>query len=199
MEILTGNSRELCAGVMTDLSRYRHKVFVEKLGWELNCTDGQELDQFDGPHARYVIGRNSRNDIIASARLLPTTQPYLLSEVFPYVLNGRPVPSSPEIWELSRFASVDFTVSTVPRIARRSEQSIAIELLRACMAYAAAQGARRLITVSPIGIERLLQRAGIVMRRAGPPTLINGHPIFACLIDCDNAQFTDGEQEIDAA
>lgn len=195
MDVSTGNSLELSAGVITELSRYRHKVFVEKLGWELKCTDGLELDQFDGPQARYVIGRNSSNDIIASARLLPTTQPYLLSEVFPYVLHGQPVPSSPEIWELSRFASVDFTVSTTPTVARKHEQSIAIELLRACIAYAAALGARRLITVSPIGIERLLQRAGIAMRRAGPPTLINGHPIFACLIDCQSARFADVEHD----
>jgi acyl homoserine lactone synthase len=195
MEILTGNSFELSPGVMTDLSRYRHRVFVEKLGWDLNCADGRELDQFDGPQARYVIGRNSSNDIIASARLLPTTRPYLLSEVFPYVLNGQPVPRSPEIWELSRFASVDFTATTVPTVARRQEQSIAVELLRACLAYAATHGARRVITVSPIGIERLLQRAGIAMRRAGPPTLIDGHPIFACLIDCENARFADVERE----
>ncbi len=199
MEILTGNSRDLSSGVMTDLSRYRHKVFVEKLGWELKCTDGQELDQFDGPQARYVIGRNSNDAIIASARLLPTTQPYLLSEVFPYVLHGQPVPSSPEIWELSRFASVDFTLSAAPTVARKCEQSVAIELLRACMAYAATHGARRLITVSPIGIERLLQRAGIVMRRAGPPTLINGHPIFACWIDCENARFADIDRQNAAA
>ena len=195
MEITTGNSSELSAGVMTELSRHRHKVFVEKLRWELTCTDDQELDQFDGPQARYVIGRNADNVIIASARLLPTTKPYLLSEVFPYVLHGQPVPSTPAIWELSRFASVDFTVSTVPRLAMNHEQSIAIELLRACMAYAATLGARRLITVSPLGIERLLQRADIRMRRAGPPTLINGHPVFACLIDCQNARFTDGEPE----
>ena len=93
MEISTGNSLQLAGGVMTELSRYRHKVFVEKLGWNLKCTDGQELDQFDGPQARYVIGRNSGNAIIASARLLPTTQPYLLSEVFPYVLHGQPAPT----------------------------------------------------------------------------------------------------------
>lgn len=191
MDISTGNSRELSTNVMTELARYRHKVFVEKLGWELKCSDGQELDQFDGPQARYVIGRSSANDIIASARLLPTTQPYLLSEVFPYVLNGAAVPNAPDIWELSRFASVDFSASTVPTVSSRREQSIAIELLRASMAYSASLGARRLITVSPIGIERLLQRAGIVMRRAGPPTLINGHPIFACWIDCQNAHFAD--------
>ena len=195
MEILTGNSFELSPGVMTELSHYRHRVFVEKLGWQLNCSNGQELDQFDGPQARYVIIRNSGNAIIASARLLPTTRPYLLSEVFPHILQGQPVPRSPEIWELSRFASVDFTVSTVPKVSRKQEQSIAIELVRACMAYAASQGARRLITVSPIGIERLLQRAGIAMRRAAPPTLVDGHPIFACLIDCHDRRFTGSEHE----
>lgn len=198
MEILRGTSQELASEVVADLSRYRHKVFVEKLGWDLKCSGDHELDEFDGPQARYVVGRNSQQAVVASARLLPTTQPYLLSEVFPYVLNGSPVPRSPDVWELSRFASVDFTVSTVPTVAK-SSQSVAIELLRASMEYAATLGARRLITVSPIGVERLLQRAGIRMRRAGPPTLINGHPIFACWIDCDSTHSAANASYADAA
>jgi len=50
---------------------------------------------------------------------------------------------------------------------------------------AAAHGAKRLITVSPIGIERLLRHTGVHAHRAGPPMIIDGHPIFACWIEID--------------
>ena len=43
--------------------------------------------------------------------------------------------------------------------------------------------AQRLITVSPLGIERLLRREGFRAHRAAPPQIIDGHPIFACWID----------------
>ncbi|MDQ2822953.1 MAG: N-acylhomoserine lactone synthase, partial [Pseudomonadota bacterium] len=62
---------------------------------------------------------------------------------------------------------------------------IAVQLLRQAMACAAEHGARRLITVSPIGIERLLRHTGVHAHRAGPPMMIDGHPIFACWIDVD--------------
>ncbi len=42
-----------------------------------------------------------------------------------------------------------------------------------------------LITVSPIGVERLLRRAGFWSHRGGPSTVIGGHPIVACWIDVE--------------
>jgi N-acyl-L-homoserine lactone synthetase len=59
-----------------------------------------------------------------------------------------------------------------------------VELLRESIACAVAHGAKRLISVSPIGVERLLRRTGIRSHRAGPPMIVDGHPIFACWIDC---------------
>jgi N-acyl-L-homoserine lactone synthetase len=60
---------------------------------------------------------------------------------------------------------------------------IAIALLQAAIDCAAKNGAKRLITVSPLGIERLLRKAGFKAHRAGPPTMVDGHPIFACWIE----------------
>lgn len=63
---------------------------------------------------------------------------------------------------------------------------VAIEIVRAALDCAAGMGARQLITVSPVGIERLIRRAGLRSHRAGPPMVIDGHAIFACLIDVDD-------------
>ncbi|MBL8509853.1 MAG: GNAT family N-acetyltransferase, partial [Chitinimonas sp.] len=91
------------------LARYRHRVFVEKLGWQLKCQDGLEFDQFDRPDTLYVVAQDQDDQVVGGARLLPTTRPYLLGEIFPQLLNGQPVPNSSDIWELSRFAAVDFS------------------------------------------------------------------------------------------
>ena len=58
-------------------------------------------------------------------------------------------------------------------------------LLQETIAVAATQGAKRLITVSPVGVERLLAKAGFHAHRAGPPMIVDGHPIFACWIETD--------------
>lgn len=150
MQFVSGAAEAFPDSLYSQVARYRHRIFVERLGWQLRTENGLELDEFDRPDTVYVVARGEDGGIHGCARLLPTTSPYLLGDVFPQLLNGLPLPSSPEIWELSRFAAV--------------------------------RGAKQLITVSPIGVERLVRRAGFEAHRMGPPMIVDGHPIFACLI-----------------
>jgi N-acyl-L-homoserine lactone synthetase len=184
MHILSGAAEKLPARLYADIARYRHTVFVEQLGWALQARNGMEQDQFDRHDTLYVVAQNGEGRIYGCARLLPTTRPYLLSEVFPQLLNGPPTPRSKDVWELSRFAAVDISTKQTPESGQFSSP-IAVELLHESIACVAERGAKRLITVSPIGIERLLRRAGFYAYRAGPPMVIDGHPIFACWIEID--------------
>ncbi|NIR92540.1 MAG: GNAT family N-acetyltransferase [Gammaproteobacteria bacterium] len=184
MNLVSGAQTELPPGLYSKVSHYRHQVFVEMLGWQLPVQDGGELDQFDRPDSVYVAAQDDEGNIIGCARLLPTTRPYLLGEVFPQLLNGMPPPCSPDVWELSRFAAVDLQSEDASKRGQFSSH-ITINLFLESIACAAAHGAKSLITVSPLGVERLLRRGGIHARRAGPPLVIDGHPIFACLIDVE--------------
>lgn len=182
MEIVSGNQSSLPSGLYTDLSVYRHDVFVDMLGWELDTPHGYEQDQFDREDTVYVVVKNKERRITGCARLLPTTRPYLLGEVFPDLLNGLPPPCAPDVWELSRFAAVD--VKNASGSARNKLSSpVAVELLQGAIQIASSLGAKHLITVSPVGIERLLRQAGFRAHRAGPPMVIGGHPLFACWIE----------------
>ncbi len=60
---------------------------------------------------------------------------------------------------------------------------VAPNILKKAAECAASKGAKRLITVSPIGVERLIRRAGFHAHRAGPPMIVDGDPIFACWIE----------------
>ena len=185
MQLTSGKTATLSPALFTDVAHYRYKVFIETLGWDLQTRNGEELDQFDHPDTLYVVSQNDDGLVNGCARLLPTTGPYLLGEVFPELMNGLPVPSSPDIWELSRFAAVDFSNQSTSALSQFSSE-ITVNLLKESIRFAAANGARRLITVSPIGIERLLRRLGVHCHRAGPPMIIDGHPIFACWIEIDS-------------
>ncbi len=181
MNFVSGNSISLHKCLLDGMARYRHRVFVEKLGWDLNCSDGLEIDQFDREDTVYVLGQDAAGAVIGTARLLPTTRPYLLGEVFPQLLNGAPVPASPTIWELSRFAAVDFNATHFSPL-KQFSSPLATALLDAAMDCARKHGARELITVSPLGVERLLARAGYRVHRAGVPIVQGGHPIVALRI-----------------
>lgn len=184
MNIVTGTPADLSMEIMAGVARYRHKVFVEKLGWQLRCENALEYDQFDRDDTVYVVAHNGNHEVIGTARLLPTTRPYLLDEVFPNLLHGMEPPHSPDVWELSRFAAVDFSVQGSSALAQFSSP-IAVGLLQASLECAARHGAKRFITVSPLGVERLLRIAGFRAHRLAPPVIVEGHPVFACSISCE--------------
>lgn len=151
MRVISGVPTAISAGLSTEVSRYSHKVFVEQLGWDLSTQNGMEQDQFDRSDTVYVVAQDEEENISGCARLLPTIRPYLLSGVFPQLLNGLVPPSSLDIWELSRFAAVDFNNQTFSAL-NQFYSPAAIELLRESMVCAAKHGAKHIITVSPIGI-----------------------------------------------
>lgn len=200
MEFTIGNTASLPRTMVEDLERYRHRVFVQTLGWELQCGDEFETDQFDRDDTVYVIAQDEFGEINGCARLLPTTRPYLLGEVFPELLGELSVPCSPDIWELSRFAAMDFSAGSdmAPAQARGQVSSpIAVGLLKAARDCASQHGAKRLLTVSPVGVERLLRKAGFDAHRVAPPKVIDGYPLFACAIHCDGP--TDAPSADDSA
>jgi N-acyl-L-homoserine lactone synthetase len=181
MQFITGTSSTLPEAVVADMASYRYKVFVERLGWDLNCKQGVELDQFDRDDTLYVAAQNEEQQIVGVARLLSTTRPYLLSEVFPELMGNEQLPASEEVWELSRFAAMNFE-GTRNKVIGQFSSSVASELMHATLKAAAHQGARNLITVSPMGIERILRNLGIDATRVGRVGGPQGKPIFASWI-----------------
>ena len=182
MRVVSGDQEELPCGVYVSVARYRHRIFVEQLGWQLETRDGLEIDQFDRPDTVYVVAQDDEGRVFGCARLLPTLRPYLLAEIFPQLLNGLPPPCAADVWELSRFSAVDLVGSATTPVGRFSS-TVAIQLLGDSLACAAAHGAKRVITVSPLGVERLVRAAGFSCHRAGPPVVVGSHPLFACMIE----------------
>jgi acyl homoserine lactone synthase len=184
LRVVAGKPADLPPGYVERLGRYRHQVFIEQLGWAVASEQGCERDRFDRADTVYVAVEDAQAQIAGCARLLPTTQPYLLDEVFPQLLHGAPPPRDARVWELSRFASMDFSQPASTPLAQFSSSATAL-LLRAAVECAARCGAERLITVSPVGIERLIRRLGIRASRAAPPMAIYGQRMFACWIELD--------------
>lgn len=179
MQIISGAAETLPSNLYVRVAGYRHQVFVERLRWPLYTENGLESDQFDRPDTVYVVAQDTNGHITGCARLLPTTSPYLLSDVFPQLLNGLAPPRSPDVWELSRFAITESSKANVPS----KSPSMATKLFEQSMACARAHGARKLITVTSIAVERILNRSGFRSHRCGPPKIVNGQTIVACWID----------------
>jgi acyl-homoserine lactone synthase len=84
--------------------RLRHKVYVEELKWRglPRRDDGRELDQFDTADAVHLLYLEN-GTVFGGTRLVSTTKPHLLSEVFAHFAAIRGVPRQPDIAEWTRF------------------------------------------------------------------------------------------------
>ena len=191
MKTIFGRKADMADIAYRDLSAYRYEVFVNRLGWPLDCPVGQEQDQFDRVDTEYVLAMQDDGSICGCARLLPTDRPYLLGEVFPVLMHGQCLPADAAVWEVSRFATWASSASSADGPCDRTNNGIETEddlmrtrlLARAVLERAAELGAKRLITVSPYGMERLLRRVGVDARRSGPPVMWGGQLLIACWID----------------
>ncbi|WP_271009532.1 acyl-homoserine-lactone synthase [Paucibacter sp. B51] len=192
MHISAVSRDEMGAQLLAEIAAYRYQVFVETLGWQLDCPPGCELDQFDHAHAHYLLLRDESGALGGCARLLPTLRPYLLQEVFPMLAPGL-LPRDAAVWELSRFAVLNPSQALIDADRPRAHSTLpqfssteAIALLQAALDHARGLGVRSLVTVSPVGIERLLNMAGFVTRALAPAQVVGGHRLFACQIECQS-------------
>ncbi len=165
------------------LAHYRHRIFVEQLGWSLPCADeGSERDQYDRDDTVYVVARDKSGGICGCARLLPTTRPYLLQELFSFLLaDGTEPPTAADVWELSRFAASGLDDPLGDQGAAWAVQP----MLASVVECAVKLGARQLIGVTFLSMERLFRRIGVHAHRAGPAQRIDGRMVVACWIDLD--------------
>jgi acyl homoserine lactone synthase len=173
IEVLTSNTRGrlLSADILDSMYRLRSEAFADRLGWEVTSVGGREIDAFDDLGPTYMIVRDMLDPTHALGcwRLLPTTGPYMLSDVFPELLDGADAPRDPRVWEISRYA-----VSPATRTARRGFGfgDVSIAMWRRLFGFAREAGIDSYVAVTTVAVERLVARLGLTIERFGPPRQI---------------------------
>ncbi|MBB4515394.1 MULTISPECIES: acyl-homoserine-lactone synthase [Paraburkholderia] len=183
--ILAGRLDDLPSDIRHHLGAFRHKVFVQRLHWEIPGVSHDatsEWDEFDGGSTVHLVALSADEEVCGCARLMPTTGRYLLRDVFPELTGPGSLISSPSIWELSRFAASGLAD---PRTGLNSGMS----LLPYAMALARSFDAKRLIGVVSRPVARLYRRFGLDLRDIGARTAPSTVDIVACSIDVEAATF----------
>jgi acyl-homoserine lactone synthase len=99
IHVITGANRHLFEPELLAHFRLRHEIYVVERNWtNLARPDGLERDQFDNEDATYILA-SENGQITGGSRLVPTTRPHLLSEVFPYLASVRGLPKPADIYE----------------------------------------------------------------------------------------------------
>ena len=88
---------------LDEMFRQRYDVFIRILKWDIPGTDHQrcrEIDQFDLPQTVYLLVMQG-DAVLGASRMLPTTGPNMMRDVFPALCKDGP-PESTQVWEWSR-------------------------------------------------------------------------------------------------
>jgi N-acyl-L-homoserine lactone synthetase len=101
------NAREH-SDLIDKMFRLRARVFRDRLGWDVQVTDGKERDRYDDEGPVYLIyADDETQEVKGCLRLLPTTGPTLLADIFADTLPDAVHIRAPTIWECTRFCLVD--------------------------------------------------------------------------------------------
>lgn len=153
----------------------RKRVFVDMLKWDVPHDGVFEKDQYDTDRADYLILKDCGTGAhCGSVRLLPSTGPHILGDVFPFLCEGK-VPRGPRIREITRLV-------VSPSISRRERLHTRNMLGRAMVEFAHHRGIEFYTAVCEIGFLTQLLASGWRIDPLGLPREVAGSTIGAVLI-----------------
>ena len=140
--IANAENRCLFGPDLEEMHRQRKVIFVDRAGWQLPVLADREIDSYDRPDTVYLLAKEqSGRGLQASSRLLRTTTPHLMNDLFAAACRGG-VPRGPGIWEISRFC----TAPTIQNRAQRLE--LLWEMICAVMETALVHGIEQVVFVA---------------------------------------------------
>lgn len=180
LKLIEGSYASFFPKEIDAMFRNRAETFSDRLGWEVVVKDGRERDAFDDANPLYLVSVDpDTEEYWGSLRLLPTTGPNMLRDVFPQLLDGGYIESA-TVWESSRICA-----AAAPGQPERSKSVnyVLSELILGIGEVAVAAGLTQVVSVFDTRIFRVLKAAGCNPQIIGTPQRIGGVMSYAGLFD----------------
>jgi acyl homoserine lactone synthase len=181
LRVIEGYFSSLFPREIDAMFRNRAETFSERLGWEVTVENGYERDRFDDLNPVYLVSVDPcTGEYWGSLRLLPTTGPNMLRDVFPQLTGDERVESA-TIWESSRICA-----KAVPGQPERNESGanyVLNELIAGIGEVGLLAGLTQIVSVFDARIFRVLRAAGCDPQIIGKPQRIGGIMCYAGLFD----------------
>jgi len=176
--VIDGGNRRYFAGDLTAMYCHRKAVFVDRAGWNLPVVADQEIDRFDRlEDTLYLLAKDEPyGPVLASARLLTTTGPHLMRDLYPASYPAV-LPSGPTVWEVSRYC-------TAPGLGgRRRRLGLLWETICGIMETALEHGVEQLIFAANRALLPLALECGWDARTVGPTISDGGDEVTAVVAE----------------
>ena len=174
--------------LIEEMFSLRARVFKDRMQWDVDVRDGKEIDLFDSEDPLYILSTNDETGRLeGSVRLLPTTGPNMLRDVFPVLLPDGMVVESPIIWESSRFCiEPDMDHIGASRINR-----ITTELLCGLVEVGQRANLSHIVSVYDARMARIFRASNCPAEVIGTPTRIGRVMTYAGLFEVSQSLWND--------
>lgn len=180
--VIDRSNRCAYADQLDEMFRLRHRIYVERRKWKaLARADKREIDQFDTEDAVYLLAINEIGQVTAGLRLLPTTGPHLIRDVFPHAVEWGPVPAGERIYEFTRY----FVIRT--QEGQKTRRQAAGELLCAMFEYGLGIGLTHISLLCDSFFLPLMLECGWNVRPLGLPLAYPEGECIAVLFEVSQA------------
>jgi acyl homoserine lactone synthase len=178
LKLIEGSYASFFPKEMDAMFRNRAETFAERLGWEVVVKDGYERDRFDDLNPLYLVSVDPVAErYLGSLRLLPTTGPNMLRDVFPQLLEEGEAVESATIWEASRIC----TISSEGYSGRGICSIVLRELIAGIAEVGLIAGLTQIVAVFDERLLRILKAVRCNPEIIGRPRLIGGTMSYAAL------------------
>jgi len=171
---------------MDAMFRNRAQIFSERLGWNVSVRNGRERDMFDDANPLYLVSVDPLTQKYrGSVRLLPTTGPNMLRDVFPFLLQEDEFVESPTIWEISRICAA--TSECQPERTKNGFNLVLGELILGIVEVGLMAGLTQIVAVFDARIYRVVKAAGCNPQLIGKPRRIGDTMSYVGVFDTGNS------------
>lgn len=180
IKLIPGSHRADFHREIAQMHEIRKNVFRDRLNWDVRTLRNWEIDEFDALNPLYLVSIGTDGSVRGSLRLLPTTGPNMLGDVFTELLPDGLRIESATIWESSRF-SVDQAAAS-----ERSDNLLnrtTGELLTGIVEVGLLAGLTEVVSVYDAMFARILKRAGCAAELIGRPARIDDIMGYAALFE----------------
>jgi N-acyl-L-homoserine lactone synthetase len=178
IRIVTKDNAERHVSNLYQMHRIRKTVFKDRLGWDVTVSGELEVDEYDALGPSYLLSIDRYGVLNGCVRLLPTTGPNMLRDIFPSFVTKAAVPRGERVWEASRFAVGNHTSAAEAGLSQTT-----YELLIGVLKFGLSNGINTIACVVDVRMERILRRAGWQLERLGPARQIGNTIAMAGQLD----------------
>lgn len=156
--------------------RVRKTVFADRLGWKVKACGAFERDHYDDLNPAYLIWcDDNQNQLYGAVRLMPTTGPTLLYDVFRSTFPHAADLIAPGIYEGTRMC-VDEEALAHDFPHMRCERALCLLLLALCE-VALDNGIHMMISNYEPHMRRIYEKAGAAFDELGRADGFGKHPV----------------------